>query len=212
MESIKKYNNGKIYKIVDNTNNNIYIGSTSDKTLARRLSNHRKSYKNYLKGISNYMTSFEILKNNNYSIILLENYSCNNKDELLSKERHYIDTLKCVNKCRPITTKEEKKEQCKKYYKNNKEGIIEKVKEYYQNNKEILKEYKKKYYEDNKDKVIEYHKKYREDNKDKIKEKKNFKFNCECGGHYTNSRKADHFRTIKHLKYCETIKENTETE
>ena len=31
------YNKGKIYKIVDNTNNNIYIGSTCEPTLAHRL-------------------------------------------------------------------------------------------------------------------------------------------------------------------------------
>ena len=44
------YQLGKIYKIVDNTNNNIYIGSTCEPTLARRLSNHICVYKKYLEG------------------------------------------------------------------------------------------------------------------------------------------------------------------
>ena len=43
------YQNGKIYQIIDNTNNNIYIGSTCEPTLARRLSGHVRKYKSYLK-------------------------------------------------------------------------------------------------------------------------------------------------------------------
>ena len=38
------YQLGKIYKIVDNTNNNIYVGSTCEPTLARRLSSHVRDY------------------------------------------------------------------------------------------------------------------------------------------------------------------------
>jgi len=38
-----KYENSKIYKIIDNTNGNIYIGSTV-KTLSLRIAQHRASY------------------------------------------------------------------------------------------------------------------------------------------------------------------------
>jgi hypothetical protein len=41
------YQLGKIYKIVDNTNNNIYVGSTCEPTLARRLSGHTRNFKNW---------------------------------------------------------------------------------------------------------------------------------------------------------------------
>ncbi len=58
------YSLGKIYKIVDNTNNNIYIGSTCEPTLARRLASHRTNYNNYLKEKNNFTTSFDIIKNN----------------------------------------------------------------------------------------------------------------------------------------------------
>ena len=44
------YGLGKIYKIVDYTNDNIYVGSTAEPTLARRLAGHRSSYKYWLKG------------------------------------------------------------------------------------------------------------------------------------------------------------------
>lgn len=61
----------------------IYIGSTCEPTLARRLTKHVGSYKCYLEGTYPYTTSFDIIKNNNYDIILLE--KCENitsKDEL----------------------------------------------------------------------------------------------------------------------------------
>ena len=67
----KQLDQAKIYKIVDNTNDNIYIGSTC-KTLQRRLSKHKSDYKRFLKGLRRNITSFDILKNNNYKIELLE--------------------------------------------------------------------------------------------------------------------------------------------
>jgi hypothetical protein len=91
---------GKIYKIVDNTNNNNYIGSTCEPILARRLAGHVGSYKSYLNGKCGYITSFKVLENGNFNIVLLEEYPCDTKDQLLARERHYIDTTDCVNKCR----------------------------------------------------------------------------------------------------------------
>ena len=76
------YSLGKIYKVVDNTNENIYIGGTCEPTLAKKLSKHIVDYKRFLKGTYNYATVFKILENNNYDIILIENYPCNKKDEL----------------------------------------------------------------------------------------------------------------------------------
>ena len=35
----------KIYKIIDNTNGNIYIGKTEQKYLCERLSSHKYDYK-----------------------------------------------------------------------------------------------------------------------------------------------------------------------
>ena len=130
------YQLGKIYKIVDNTNNNIYIGSTCEPTLARRLATHMGSYKNYLEAKKNNVTSFQIFANNDYEIILLELYPCNSKDQLHARERFYIESLKCVNKQYPGRTKKEyckiHKEDKKLYnaqYRNeNKEKIYEKSK------------------------------------------------------------------------------------
>ncbi len=127
------YSNSKIYKIVDNTNDNIYIGSTV-KTLTQRLAQHKYDYKKYLEGQSHFITSFKILENDNYDIILLEEFkTCENKEQLHARERHYIDTLKCVNKTIPSRTKAEyylatlehsKQRSLNNYYKN-----IEHIKE-----------------------------------------------------------------------------------
>ena len=65
------YKNAKVYKIVDNTNGNVYIGSTCKK-LCHRLGQHRASYKAYLNNNKGYASSFEIIKNDDYNIILLE--------------------------------------------------------------------------------------------------------------------------------------------
>ena len=62
-----RYLRGKIYKIIDNTNNNVYIGSTCELTLASRLAKHIQRYKRFLedKTIFGYTRSLDILKNNN---------------------------------------------------------------------------------------------------------------------------------------------------
>ena len=117
------FQQGKIYKIVDNTNGNIYIWSTFEKSLARRLASHRAAYNFYLKNNSNFLTSFDILKNGSYKIVLLEAYPCKSRDELKARERYYIERLDCINKNIPNRTdqqyrddhKEEKKIYNKKY-------------------------------------------------------------------------------------------------
>jgi hypothetical protein len=166
MVNTEFYKNGKIYKIIDNTTGNIYIGCTCKK-LCQRIAGHRTAYKNYLNGTGHYITSFEILKNDNYSIILLEVYSCDTKEQLNRKEREYIDNLECVNKYIPTRTH---KEYYKKYYEANKDTLNENKKIYRENNKDKIKETKKIYNENNKDKIKENQKIYRENNKDKIKE------------------------------------------
>jgi hypothetical protein len=161
------YQNGKIYKLVCNITGLIYIGSTAEILLSNRLAKHRTDYRKHLNGKYHYITSFKILENDNYEIILLENFPCNNRYELKARERFYIESLNCVNKCIPNRTKKE-------YYDDNKEQILEQKKKYYNNNKqkilEYQKEYDKQYYEINKDKIIKQKKQYYEKNREHIKE------------------------------------------
>jgi hypothetical protein len=96
---MNKYKEGKIYKI--ESNGLCYYGSTIQ-TLNERLSTHKKK-----SGCSSkllYETGKDII------ISIVELYPCNNKEELLLRERFYIENNQCINiKC-PISSKEEKKQ------------------------------------------------------------------------------------------------------
>jgi hypothetical protein len=184
------YNKGKIYKLVCNVTGLIYVGSTTKEYLSQRLTQHRGDYQRFLTGKYANVTSFDVIKNGNYDIVLLESYPCNSKDELFSRERYYIETLACVNKCIPGQTGKEYREKHKdkiiekgkKYYEINKDKIKEKDKEYYEKNKDKRNKTSREYYENNKEKCREYREKnkdkrnktsreYYQKNKDKIKEK-----------------------------------------
>jgi hypothetical protein len=146
-----KYEKGKIYKLVDNTNGNIYIGSTIQ-LLSKRKHEHSNLKKNSC-------VSKLIIDNGDYDIILIENYPCNSKEELLARERYFIENMECININIPGRTNKE-------WYNNNKERILKKKKEWYYDNIEHNKKYNKEYYKINK----EYYKIYREKNKEKFKE------------------------------------------
>ena len=156
-----KYDNGKIYKIVDNTNEYPpYFGSTIQ-PLYKRKSQH-KAVNN------NKCMSKLIIASGDYDIILVENYPCKSKEELLMRERHYIDNYDCINKKTPGRTGAE-------WYQDNKERILKKCKnkiktddrkdyekDYALKNKDIINKKSKLWYQDNKDKKREYDEKYRE--------------------------------------------------
>jgi len=125
--------------------------------------------------------------------VLVENYPCNSKDELLARERHYIENNECVNKYIPgrpkaeadkayaIANKDKIQEYKKEYYEKNKDGVIKKYKEAHKD--EILEKNRvrsKKYYEEHKEEIAskvdkehkkEYMEAYRENNKNTIAKK-----------------------------------------
>ena len=123
------YQLGKIYKIVCRITGEVYVGSTCEKTLARRLVVHRSSCKLfYEKNKCSYISSYPIILRGDYYIDLLENSPCNNNDELRRKEREYYDKIECINKNRPsYQNKEEKRDLIyeihKKYRENNRELV-----------------------------------------------------------------------------------------
>jgi hypothetical protein len=95
---VNKYQEAKIYKIVDQNSNKIYIGSTCF-SIEKRLYQHEANYKRYLVGGYNYVTVFDIMGGNNYRIELIEAYRCNDKKELSRREGEIIklNKLICVN-------------------------------------------------------------------------------------------------------------------
>jgi predicted GIY-YIG superfamily endonuclease len=204
---------GKIYKIINSIDNEIYVGSTFNQ-LRHRWQHHKQAYNRWFNGKRKTKCSiyekFKLLGIKNFKIMLIKKYDVYRDDSkdrrhLLSKEQLWINKLKCINiNCafNPIPENEIRKQ----YYKNNKEKIKGIRKQYYENNKEKIKERKNLYYENNKDKIKERKKQYYENNKEKIKEyyennkeKLRKKFNCSCGGKYTRDRKSQHMKTKIHL-------------
>ena len=188
------YKNSKIYKIVNYENDKFYIGSTTQ-PLYKRINEHRSKHNTCMS--KNIGVDLKECK-----IILIEAFECENKQELLKKEREYYDKYKLeginiVNKIRPIVTKEELAEQKKKYKIYNREQ----QKQYEIKNKEKIKERTKQYEIKNKEIIKERKKQYDNDNKEKKKQQYSIKYTCECGSSICKYSKSKHDKTKKHLKF-----------
>ena len=233
------YQNGRIYKIVDNGYNKMYIGSTIQ-SLCNRMSEHRKRFNKYRNGQdTNYTSSFVIFEEygmDNCKIELIELFPCGSKEELHKQEGFHIKSNDCVNRLVTGRTRHD-------WYKDNKDVIQDKQRQYAMNHKEQIKEYKKKYFEEHKDELTrkskewyqanrdailaqckeyrethrdkkrEADKKYQEANKDKIAERRNAHVTSNiCGNTYTQCNKARHERSTFHqnARAQSTIQNNNE--
>jgi hypothetical protein len=105
---MNKYQEGKIYKIICDNYEKIYIGSTIQK-LYVRFSRHKKGD----------TAAKELFKYQNVEIQLIERYPCNSKDELRIREQYHINENKdiCINISNAHTPKEEAIEKNKLYKK-----------------------------------------------------------------------------------------------
>ena len=132
------YNNTVIYKIVCNdlSIKDLYVGHTTDfrtrknqhKTMCNR-SNEKYNYKVY-----------QVIRNNggwdNWSMIEIEKFQCNDSNEATARERYWIEQLKAsLNSCIPHRTKGEWHAE---YYEKNKEHLRNYCKDYFEKNKERL--------------------------------------------------------------------------
>lgn len=92
------YQNGKIYKIISSKpelKELCYVGSTTKRTLAERMSGHRSSCR---AGIISQI--YQVMRTHgieHFQILLIENYPCNSKDELCVRERYWMDQLNSIN-------------------------------------------------------------------------------------------------------------------
>ena len=160
------YQKGKIYRIISPSKNLVYYGSTVQ-TLNQRLAEHIKHCKYYndvnYEKTKKYCKSYIVLECEDYKIELVEEYPCNNRQQLLRKEGEYMKNNACVNTSIAGRTDKE-------YYDDNRQKFIQKAKDWYEENKQQKSDYDKKYRKDNAEKKAEQAKIYQAKNKDKLKQ------------------------------------------
>ena len=219
--------NSVIYQIVciDGTCNSIYTGSTTE--FKRREAYHISASAN-----EKYNTKlYETIRNfggwKNWKMEVIDIYPCEDKNELLIREQHFIDqqdnSLNCI---RTHMTKEQKiiydkernqaniirnTKQRKIYRENNKEHIAEQRKKHREENRELIKEQKRKDYEKHKEKRLVGKKKYYEKNKEELlaKNKEHNEKNKEHRAETVKAYALEHQEEIKIYKtnYYEKNKE-----
>lgn len=178
------YANGKIYKIISPSHPElVYVGSTCQKYLCQRLGTHKAMNKRpSKKASSSQLTCYDDCK-----IVLLEKYPCNSKEELLSRENHYIELIDCVNKRLAYVKDRMDKVECNicgymiaktNMSRHKKDPICKKrVEEGKKDTSLMTEDEKKKYacersklhYEKNKEKVLARMKKRRESGAEKVR-------------------------------------------
>ena len=90
---------GRIYKLVSDETDDIYIGSTIQ-TLERRESGHTWDYKRYGEGKQHYMSSYKVVKYRDMRIELIFEGEFESVKEMHRLEGEYIrNTANSINRC-----------------------------------------------------------------------------------------------------------------
>lgn len=99
----QRFHKSKIYKIVnDDLPNMVYYGSTT-RPLWKRFSEHKHdAFRKNLK--YRVCSSTKLFEKGTPKIELVEEFKCNNKQELHKRERWYIENNQCINSQIPTRT------------------------------------------------------------------------------------------------------------
>jgi len=93
------YAHGKIYALVSDSTNEVYIGSTCEPDLNHRFRNHKYRYEKWLNGLDCYITANTLLQYDDCKIKLIEAFPCKSRKELEKREGEIIlTTPHIVNK------------------------------------------------------------------------------------------------------------------
>jgi hypothetical protein len=144
------YSKTQIYRFICNdlSIKDNYIGSTTNWTKRKQ---HHKISCNNLNDNKSHLTIYKIMRENggfeNWNMILIEDYPCENKRQAEQREQYWKEFYNDNMGHRAFTTKENRLLQLKTNYETKKEPILEKARAYYQANKDLIlskqKEYRK---------------------------------------------------------------------
>lgn len=95
---MRDYSKAKIYKLINLSNDECVIGSTTEPRLSRRLAGLVTAYNRYKATNKFYSPIYKILSDGNYKIQLIEKYPCASPDELHAREVFWINSTPCLNK------------------------------------------------------------------------------------------------------------------
>ena len=151
--SMREYSQGKIYCIRNYISDDIYVGSTCEKLLSKRMVKHRRNFNNKrYENILLYQKMRELGVENFY-IELHHHYPTETKDGLRAEEGKWIREIGALNQ------RIEKRDK-QQYYQDKYEQIKENKKEKYKISCEDIKQRKRGYYKDNKQSITERNKNY----------------------------------------------------
>jgi hypothetical protein len=160
-----------------------YVGST--KNLRHRLWQHKSDVTNEASKAYNLPLYKTIRENggcNNWRIDPIGKGIFEKRVDALIEEQKYInDNKSTLNTHKAVMTKEDNDNYKKQYVINNPEKVKESNKKYRETHKEEIK-----------DKIK---------NDIELQAKRKEKTTCECGGCYTYSHKAEHFRSKQHINH-----------
>jgi len=183
MPKTPNYSQTIIYKLVccDVTIKDCYVGHTTN--FIKRKNSHKSKCNNPNAKGYNFLV-YQFIRSHggfdNWSMVEIEKYCCDDKLEAGKRERYWVETLQAsLNTVIPSRSRLE-------YYKDNRFKISQQKKESNLRNK---------------DHIFEYGVKYRELNKEKIRQYKTTPYVCPCGGCYTNTGKSKHSKTNIHQNF-----------
>ena len=86
------YQLGKIYTLVNDLNDIVYVGSTAQKNLSTRKCGHARDARDVTRTSPIY-TAMRTIGSDHFTIVLHHAYPCNSKDELVAEEYRTIDLI-----------------------------------------------------------------------------------------------------------------------
>ena len=202
------YSQTIIYKIIPNNIilNYCYIGNTCN--IQNRIQNYQSNCINYNCAAYNRLLYRTIRENggwNEWSLIPIEKFPCNNDNEARQREQFYIEKFNTnLNIIRAFRSEEVKIEQINKDNRTP-EQIREKTKKYYEKNKEICNIKSRLYYSNNKEYFEQKRKEYYQLHKEELKKKNLEIIQCQCGSSVVKKSISRHKQTLKHLDYINNI-------
>jgi hypothetical protein len=200
-----KHENTLIYKIVCNDLNikDLYVGSTTD--FIKRKWKHKSDCNNQ-NSKSHYFKIYQMIRANggweNWTMIEIEKYPCNDSNEKRARERYWYENLDAsLNSNKPMTTSFEIKEAKDAFYCKNKDLILLRKKQFRDDNKDKIAEIKRLDYTKKREDILTQKKIY-------ASLKNAIKFECECGSTINPTEKRKHCKTLKHTDYLKSLNIN----